>query len=183
LYSKEYFELVKEHLNPGGVVTQWVPLYESDAETVKSEIATFFDVFPGGSVWANELNGSGYDVFLLGQKDPAPVNVDQIQARLNSPGYERVVQSLRDVGLGSAVGMLSVYSGQDADLKPWLQGAEINRDWNLRLQYLAGLALNVSHEGAIYSEILTYRRFPVNLITGSPEMLQQLAAAIQAGGQ
>jgi spermidine synthase len=168
LYSKEYFELVKEHLNSGGVVTQWVPLYESDAETVKSEIATFFDVFPGGSVWANELSGSGYDVFLLGQKDPAPVNIDQIEARLKSPGYERVAQSLREVGLGSAVGMLSVYSGQDADLKPWLQGAEINRDWNLRLQYLAGLALNVSHEGAIYSEILTYRRFPVNLITGSP---------------
>ena len=31
LYSKEYFELVKEHLKPGGIVTQWVPLYESDA--------------------------------------------------------------------------------------------------------------------------------------------------------
>ncbi len=28
LYTKEYFELVKQHLNPGGVVTQWVPLYE-----------------------------------------------------------------------------------------------------------------------------------------------------------
>jgi spermidine synthase len=183
LYSKEYFELVKEHLNPGGIVTQWVPLYESDAETVKSEIATFFDVFPGGSVWANELNGSGYDVYLLGQKDPAPVNIDQIQARLNSPGYERVAQSLRDVGLGSAVGMLSVYSGQDSELKPWLQGAVINRDWNLRLQYMAGLALNNSQEGQIYSEILNYRRFPANLITGSDQMLQQLAAAIQTGGQ
>jgi spermidine synthase len=183
LYSKQYFELVKEHLNPGGVVTQWVPLYESDAETVKSEIATFFEVFPGGSVWANELNGSGYDVFLFGQKDPAPVNIDQIQARLSSPAYARVLQSLRDVGLGSAVAMMSVYSGQDSDLKPWLQGAEINSDWNLRLQYLAGLAVNNSREGQIYSEILNYRRFPANLITGSDQMLQQLAAAIQAGGQ
>ena len=63
LYSKEYFELVKQHLNPGGVVTQWVPLYESDLDTVKSELATFFDVFPNGSVWANERNGGGYDVF------------------------------------------------------------------------------------------------------------------------
>src|SRR5208337_5421939 len=70
LYSKEYFELVREHLNPGGVVTQWVPLYESDADVVKSEIATFFEVFPNGSVWANELNGGGYDVFLLGQAEP-----------------------------------------------------------------------------------------------------------------
>jgi len=50
LYSKEYFELVKQHLNPGGIVTQWVPLYESDDATVKSEVATFFDVFPNGSV-------------------------------------------------------------------------------------------------------------------------------------
>jgi spermidine synthase len=183
LYSKEYFELVKEHLNPGGVVTQWVPLYESNAETVKSEIATFFDVFPGGSVWANELSGSGYDVFLFGQKDPAQVNIDKIQERLNSPDYARVVQSLRDVGLGTAVGMMSVYSGQDSDLKPWLQGAEINGDWNLRLQYLAGLAVNNSKEGQIYSEILNYRKFPANLITGSPQMLQQLEAAIQAGGQ
>jgi len=26
LYTKEYFELVRRHLNPGGLVTQWVPL-------------------------------------------------------------------------------------------------------------------------------------------------------------
>ena len=34
LYTKEYFELVKQHLNPGGVVTQWVPLYESYPDVV-----------------------------------------------------------------------------------------------------------------------------------------------------
>ena len=26
LYSKEYFEMCRRHLNPGGVITQWVPL-------------------------------------------------------------------------------------------------------------------------------------------------------------
>jgi hypothetical protein len=30
LYSREYFEMVREHLNPHGIVTQWVPLYESE---------------------------------------------------------------------------------------------------------------------------------------------------------
>ena len=59
LYSKEYFELVKEHLNPGGIVTQWVPLYESDLATVKSELATFFDVFPNGTVWGNDHRRRG----------------------------------------------------------------------------------------------------------------------------
>src|SRR5262249_8614856 len=38
LYTKEYFEIVKRHLNPGGLVTQWVPLYESTPDVVKSEI-------------------------------------------------------------------------------------------------------------------------------------------------
>ncbi len=181
LYSKEYFELVKAHLNPGGVVTQWVPLYESDEETVKSEIATFFDVFPGGSVWANELSGGGYDVFLLGQATPSKVDVDQIQAKLSNPAYARVAQSLRDVGFGNAVGLLSVYAGQDSDLKPWQQGAEINRDWNLRLQYLAGLALNRSQEGTIYGDILNYKRFPANLFTASDQTMQELQQAIMNG--
>ena len=181
LYSKEYFQMVKDHLNPGGIVTQWVPLYESDEETVKSEIATFFDVFPGGSIWANELSGGGYDVFLLGQATPSRVDVDQIEAKLSSPQYSRVAQSLRDVGFSNAVGLLSVYAGQDSDLKPWLQGAEINRDWNLRLQYLAGLALNRSQESTIYGNILSYKRFPTNLLSGSDQTLQALQQAMMGG--
>ena len=180
LYSKEYFELVKKHLNPGGVVTQWVPLYESDVATVKSEIATFFDVFPGGSVWANELNGGGYDVFLLGQASPGPINLDLLMQKMRRPGYARVVESLRNVGFTSITDLLSTYAGQDQDLKPWLQGAEINRDGNLRLQYLAGLALNVNGENLIYNQMLQYRRFPANLFTGSEQPMQALYAALAA---
>ncbi len=178
LYSKEYFQMVKDHLNPGGVVTQWVPLYESSADVVRSEIATFFSVFPGGSVWANELNGGGYDVFLLGQAEPGKIDIDAMQARLDRPEYARVTDSLREVGLGSAVQLLATYAGQDKDLQPWLQGAEINRDGNLRLQYMAGMAVNSNSEQAIYSEMLRYRQFPFNLITGSERSLAMLASAI-----
>jgi spermidine synthase len=180
LYSKEYFQLVKEHLNPGGVVTQWVPLYESDMDTVKSELATFFDVFPNGSIWANELNGGGYDVFLMGQNEPSKINLDSMEAKLDTPQYARVAQSLRDVGFGSMYDLLFTYAGQDQDLKPWLRDAEINRDGNLRLQYLAGLALNISQEGFIYNDMLKYRQFPQNLFTGSPERVQRLASMLSA---
>jgi spermidine synthase len=183
LYSKEYFELVKQHLNPGGVVTQWVPLYESDFDTVKSEIATFFDVFPNGSVWANELNGGGYDVFLLGQAQPAPVDIDALNDKLSRPEYARVVDSLRTVGFQSIGDLLATYAGQDQDLKPWLQGAEINRDGNLRLQYLAGLALNVSAETVIYNQMLQYRRFPQNLFKGSEAHMQAIYAALTNSGR
>jgi spermidine synthase len=183
LYSREYFELVRERLNPGGVVTQWVPLYESDANVVKSEIATFFEVFPGGSIWANELNGGGYDVFLLGQQRPGRIDVDAIEARLEEPAYARAAESLREVGLGTAVELFSTYAGQDRDLKPWLLGAEINHDGNLRLQYMAGLAVNANAEQAIYGEMLKYRQFPSNLLAGSGRTLETLEAALSGGGR
>ena len=179
LYSREYFELVKQHLNPGGVITQWVPLYESDVATVKSEIRTFFDVFPNGTIWGNDISGGGYDLVLLGQADPAKIDVDAMQQRLERPEYEAVAQSLREVGFPSAVSLLGTYAGQETDLRRWLEGAEINRDGNLRLQYMAGLALNVSREGSIYSEMLTYRRFPENLIIGSDQRKMALRMAME----
>ncbi len=48
LYTREFFELAKSRLNPGGIVTLFVQLYESNTEAVKSEIATFFEAFPEG---------------------------------------------------------------------------------------------------------------------------------------
>jgi len=174
LYTREYFELVKKHLNPGGIVTQWVPLYETDLATVKSELATFFDVFPGGSVWANEANGGGYDILLLGQASPVKIDLDEVQRRLDAPEYALASASLRDVGLGSAIDILATYAGQAPDLKTWLKGADINRDGNLRLQYLAGLAANDARQQAIYDELLRHRRFPAGLIVGSDPQIQTL---------
>src|SRR5207248_5268507 len=75
LYSKEFYELVKAHLNPGGVVAQWLPIYDSDPETIKTELATFFDVFPSGTIWSNNLKGDGYDLVLIGQADATLINV------------------------------------------------------------------------------------------------------------
>ncbi|HEX3745146.1 MAG TPA: fused MFS/spermidine synthase [Bryobacteraceae bacterium] len=167
LYSKEYFDLVKQHLNPGGIVTQWVPLYETDTDTVKSEVATFFDAFPNGSIWGNDNNGTGYDTALLGQVEEPKIDVEGIQHRLMTPEYSQVAQSMRDVGFNSILDVLATYAGQRQDLMPWLAGAEINRDGNLRLQYMAGLALNDSLQGPIYSQMLTYRKYPQNMLVVS----------------
>jgi len=178
LYSKEYFELVRAHLNPGGVVTQWVPLYESDAATVKSEIATFLEVFPYGTVWANNVNGQGYDIVLVGQLEPPIFNLDALQARLDKPDYAAVKRSLLDVSMNSVTDLFSTYAGNSVELKPWLKDAAINHDTDLRLQYLAGLALNHSEEDKIYREIMQYWTPPRGLFSGSPERMDALFTAM-----
>ena len=87
LYTREFFELVRARLKPGGVVTIFVQLYESTEEAIKSEMATFFEVFPNGAVFANTLGNLGYDVVLFGQVEPGQINVDGIDQRLRSPQY------------------------------------------------------------------------------------------------
>jgi spermidine synthase len=180
LYTKEYFDLVKEHLNPGGVVTQWVPLYESSPDVVKSELATFFDAFPDGTIWGNDINGSGYDVVLAGHATPQPVDADSVGAKLASPEYARAARSLADVGFASGLSLLSTYAGQARDLAPWLVGAQLNRDSNLRLQYLAGFGLNRYESSSIYAEILRYRKFPENLFVGGGPGRDLLRAMMNA---
>ncbi|HEX4138045.1 MAG TPA: fused MFS/spermidine synthase [Bryobacteraceae bacterium] len=181
LYSTEYFELVKKHLNPGGFVTQWVPLYESDMATVQSEIATFFEAFPNGTVWGNlNTDGQGYDVVLVGQAEPLKINVDEFQQHLDRPEYKPVADSLKEVGYTSATNLLSTYAVSASDLKSWLRHAQINTDRNLRLQYLAGLGLNQYLAPMIYQQMLQYSTFPSGIFTGSPERLRSLETAVAA---
>jgi spermidine synthase len=178
LYTREFFEIVKQRLNPGGVVTLFVQLYESNTEAVKSEIATFMEAFPNGIVWGNTQDGRGYDLVLLGQVEPLQIDVDEMQKKLSSPEYAQVAHSLSEIGINSAVELFSTYAGRGPEMTGWMHDAIINRDRNLRLQYLAGLGLNLYQSDRIYSDMISHAHYPEGLFTGSESTLRQLRDAI-----
>jgi spermidine synthase len=167
LFTREFFETMKAHLAPGGVATLFVQLYLSNAESVKSEIGTFVEVFPHTIIWGNTLEGRGYDLVLTGSVEPLVIDIDRTQALLDTPPYAQVAQSLREIGVGSAVDLFSSYAASSDDLRPWLRDATINRDRNLRLQYLAGTGLDLQQSGPIYADMLRYSTFPTHLFAGS----------------
>ncbi len=178
LYTREFFELAKQHLNPGGTVTLFVQLYESSPAAVKSEIGTFFEAFPNGIVWGNTHQGKGYDTVLLGQVEPTHFDIDEMQARLDRPEYSAVKKSLSEIGINSAIDLFANYAGRAADMKEYLRDAPINHDQDLRLQFLAGLGLNLYQSDMIYTDILRYKRFPEGLFSGSEASMRQLREAI-----
>jgi spermidine synthase len=180
LYTREFFDVVKSHLNPGGVVTLFVQLYESSEAAVKSEIGTFLEAFPNGAVFANTVNGQGYDLVLFGQLEGGKINVDTVQARLSDPANAAVAKSLSEVGINSAVDLFGTYAGRRGDMKTWLSDAQINTDRNLKLQYLAGLGLNLYQSDAIYKAMIREAKYPNDLFEGSPETLTALKAKIDA---
>jgi len=179
LYSREFYELVKRHLNPGGVAAQWLPLYESDEDTVRTELATFFSVFPGATVWSNYLDGDGYDLVLLGRAEESAIDVDAIDRRLKTATYAPVSASLAEVGFPSAVDLLATYASRAPDLQAMLADAQINDDLSMRLEYLAGLGLNSADSARMYHEILSYRKFPEGLLTGTGERIAALHELLQ----
>ncbi|MEZ6063995.1 MAG: fused MFS/spermidine synthase [Planctomycetaceae bacterium] len=164
LYSREYFEWCRKRLNPGGVVTQWVPLYETSDAAVKSELATFFSVFPEGTVWSNDIGGEGYDIVLLGQSEPTRIDVQALHARLLQNDRQSVRESLAEVKFDTPVDLLLTYAGNGRDLQDWLADAELNRDANLRLQYLAGMGLNQYDSVRIFDDIVIHRTFPEGML-------------------
>jgi spermidine synthase len=196
LNTIEYYQMCRDHLKPGGVMSLWIPLYESNIETAKSVIATFFQVFPNGILFSNDTNGEGYDAVLLGQVEPTVINLDELQARLDSGDYWPVKESLTEVGFtpkgdntgapgssGVAVALLATYAGRAADLKEWMKDAQINTDRNLRLQYLAGMWFNFYIGTEILSSILGHYRFPEELFVGSAEHVQAMQQALSNAGR
>ncbi len=172
LYSEEYLQLVRAHLNPGGVVTQWVPLYETNVPSVKSELATFISVFPDTTLWSPDFLEEGYDLVALGRLDGGPINERAIGLRITRNAD--VATSLAEVSLGSAGALLATYAGRGRDLAPWLADGIINRERHLRLQYLAGLAANFDERFLIFQTILQFRRYPADLFQASAETQAQL---------
>jgi spermidine synthase len=197
LSTVEFFQMCRDRLNPGGSVCFWFPLAGSDLDTSKSVIATFFQVFPHGTLWSNEREGEGLDAVLMAQVEPTVIDVDELQQRLDRPDHELVKESLRDVGFGEfkeaktgdvvvleeAIDLLSTYIGQAPSLSEWSRGAQINTDRNLRVQYLAGLSLNTDLGPRVLSSIVAHYRFPDQTFVGSPERIHALKQALAEGGR
>jgi spermidine synthase len=179
LYTQEYLELAKARLNPGGVLVEWVPLYENSAAGVKSLVATFFEVFPEASMWTHIVRQRrGDDAVIIGQAGPTRIDAEALEARFASPAYARVRQSLAEVGIRSPIQLFSGYTGRKGELGPWLAGAEINRDRNLRLQFLAGMGKYAIELEDHFEQFDRLRAFPDSLFHASDAWKEELRQAL-----
>ena len=181
LYTREFFQVVKDHLNPGGVVTLFVQLYESNEAAVKSEIATFLEAFPNGAVFANTINGQGYDLVLFGQLDGGKINVDAVQQRLDDPANAAVAESLREIGINSAVELFGTYAGRTTDMsRAGCATADQHRPQPAAAVPRRPRPEPVSERRDLPGDDRATRSIPNELFEGSPETLQQLRARIEA---
>jgi len=108
LYTREYFELVKERLNPGGIATHWLPAYLLLEDEAAAIIRAFCEAFEDCSLWS----GFHRDWILVGSRGGiAPVTREHFSRlwTLERPGSE-----LRRIGVDSPAELAALFMA-DAD--------------------------------------------------------------------
>jgi len=115
LYSEEYFRLVRDRLNEGGITSYWLPTHSMAENNSLSVIRAFCDVFDDCSLW----NGFGTDLMLLGTapspgRERGPVTEERFEAQWKDP---RVLKELRGLGLDTPVELATLFIAGREDLE------------------------------------------------------------------
>src|SRR5207253_9521840 len=52
LYTEQFFKLMSDRLNDGGIATFWLPIYQLNVAEAKSILRAFHDAFPNTLIWS-----------------------------------------------------------------------------------------------------------------------------------
>lgn len=128
LYTVEYYRLGRSRLKPGGLMSQWIPIYDLALEDIAGIVKTFRLVYPQATAWV-----TGYDLILLGGDAPPAIDPMAIQSRIDADPL--LAEMLRSVGVSDAVDLvatcfataesLAAFSDRarapNTDERPWIE--------------------------------------------------------------
>lgn len=112
IYDREFFDLVYQHLNEGGIATYWLPVARPDPGTnVDAIIRAFCDVFADCSLW----NATPFDFMLVGTRNlRGPASLQRFRQPWVTPHLEA---SLREAGFEHPEQIGATFLGDAAYLR------------------------------------------------------------------
>ena len=84
LYTKEYYQAIRNRLAQDGIFLQWVQAYDVDNQTVRTVYATLGSVFQEVETWELEVN----DLLLVASKKKIHHDIRQIRERLQQEPFQ-----------------------------------------------------------------------------------------------
>jgi spermidine synthase len=140
LYTREYYELTKQALKPGGIVSQWIPLHSQSETNVYQSFHTFLESFPYAMAWypANK------ELILIGSNQPVNIDFQGIEERLQNPVINK---TMSDIGFGTPYSFLGSIWYLKNELKRLSSGQRIISDNNPTLEFFLNDARDISEDG------------------------------------
>lgn len=128
LYSRDFYELARSRLQPGGLFAQWLPLATQNDEDSRALVRSFLDAFPHASLWTTEV----HEMLLVGSDAPLDLDAARIQARFNQSA---VAGALREVGINSPAALLATWVTGREGLERYAAGAPAVTDDRPLIEY------------------------------------------------
>ncbi len=173
LFTREYFELARSRLEPGGVFCAWVQGYTLSPENVRLIIRTLLHVFPHATLW--EMGEFNFG--LIASDRPFEIPLGALKQRAYDP---QVRADLYRIGAGRIESVLGRFiAGSDA-LRGWAGDGVLHTDDNAILEFSAPRQLYKSDELALLSDLLAAQQSPfghgIVASADDPELAEIVAA-------
>ncbi|MHC4601652.1 MAG: spermidine synthase, partial [Planctomycetota bacterium] len=169
LFTQDYFRLIREHLNPGGVFAQWVQIYGMDARNVRCLVKTFQSVFPDVMIFSTIYCS---DLILIGRRDaPLELSLEKVEALFTR---REIARDLERLGVRTPVDLLvHLLQGPDGvrryvNADPSLP---LNTDDNAYIEFHAPRTMYLSEGVAVMESLSEFTESPLRIIRfeGDPE--------------
>ena len=164
LYSRDFYQLAAQRLQPEGLVAQWLPLPTQNIDDSRSLVRSFLDVFPYATLWTSEF----HEMLLVGSLQPIELDATRISARFEQPG---VRNALQDVGVASAAALLATWVTDREGLERFAADAPPVTDDQPRIEYAPWVrAKEISR---VLPALLDLRRPPL-LLNADPGFVERM---------
>jgi len=176
LFSREFFQIGRDHLRPGGMMVQWVEAYGLSTGDLQTVVKTFGAVFGNTSVWHVSMG----DYLLFGRTDPTPIDVNLMKARYQ--GIPAVQHDLERIGIPDWPGVFGDFMLNSADASRYANGARLNTDDRLSLEFSAPKALYSDTQVPNWTLMNTFKTADLpDLTPDSRRMIDSAAARYSIG--
>jgi len=132
LFTREFWALGKRKLKPGGVWGQWVQMYGMDHEDLRTLLRTFTETYKHVLLFSTIEDA---DLVLVGSDSPLDLTADRIGEMMNRDAA--VAKDLADVDCETPEDVLTRYLVAQDKILQFVEGAELNTDDNMRIEYSA----------------------------------------------
>jgi spermidine synthase len=124
-YSLEYYELLNDHLAPGGLVAQWVPTTLPPSQ-YRMVLKTFTEAFPHVQLWyfPPAFKKGPINTIMVGSNEPVRIDYHLINRRFSE--HPEAFSSLARYGLTSAESLLPHYVADERTLRKPLATEPVN---------------------------------------------------------
>jgi predicted membrane-bound spermidine synthase len=127
LFTREFFELVRSRLAPGGVLAQWIPLYGLSPPQFRALLRTLLDVFPNVSLFRVAKG----DLVAIAGANPLSVDPGTVDDLFKGPSRE----GLARIGVSSPAQLLALWVADGQGMQSVIGRGEINTDDNGLLEF------------------------------------------------